>query len=50
MRAPGAANFTLVAWMERSEIRDTASVELLIPDCAALHPGYKLVPRTQRSA
>jgi hypothetical protein len=28
--------------MERSEIRGTANVEILIPDCAALHPGYKL--------
>jgi hypothetical protein len=28
--------------MERSEIRDTANIEMPIPDCAALHPGYKL--------
>jgi hypothetical protein len=28
--------------MERSEIRETANAEVLIPDCAALHPGYKL--------
>jgi hypothetical protein len=28
--------------MERSEIRGTANVEMLIPDCAALHPGYEL--------
>jgi hypothetical protein len=28
--------------MERSEIRGTANAEVLIPDCAALHPGYKL--------
>jgi hypothetical protein len=28
--------------MERSEIRDPENAEVLIPDCAALHPGYKL--------
>jgi hypothetical protein len=28
--------------MDRSEIRGTASAEMLIPDRAALHPGYKL--------
>jgi len=26
--------------MERSVIRDTFSAEKLVPDCAALHPGY----------
>jgi hypothetical protein len=28
--------------MERSEIRETANAEVLVPDCAALHPGYEL--------
>jgi hypothetical protein len=28
--------------MERSEIRETGNAEALTPDCAALHPGYKL--------
>jgi hypothetical protein len=33
---------TFVARVERSEIREAANAEVLIPDCAALHPGYKL--------
>jgi hypothetical protein len=30
--------------MERSEIRGPAQLDGALPDYAALHPGYKLVP------
>jgi hypothetical protein len=33
----------VVARMERSEIRGSAAMEALIPDCASLHPGYERV-------
>jgi len=38
-----------VARMERSEIRDYLSADGLIPDCAALHPGYGSPRHCERS-
>jgi hypothetical protein len=36
----------IVARMERSVIRGGLSIETLIPDCAALHPGYECVQKS----
>src|SRR5882724_4116084 len=38
-----------VAWMKRSEIRGLL-VDIAIPDCAALHPGYSSDGWSQRVA
>jgi len=45
MRLARRAVAIVVARMERSEIRGGGSIEMLIPDFAALHPGYERVRR-----
>jgi hypothetical protein len=40
-----AVTTIVVARIEQSEIRDSLSIERLIPDFAALNPGYERVQR-----